>query len=162
MIILGIDPGTARTGYGVIRKIGNKYECLDYGVVKTSSKESLSYRLKEIHIGISAQIKYYKPSVIAIESIFLSKNVKSALTIGHTRGALLLTAELNDIPIYEYSPREVKQAATGYGNASKEQIQYMIQRIFNLKEIPKPNDAADALAIALCCGQNLIINSLGK
>ena len=151
--IMGIDPGIATTGYGIIKYKANKIVAVDYGCIITSPKLSFSERLKKIHSELKKIIIRYHPSRIAIEELFFAKNVKTALKVGEARGVILLTVIQSKIPIFEFTPLEVKQAITGYGRASKQQIQKMIKILLNLKEIPKPDDAADALAIAICCGQ---------
>jgi len=152
MIILGIDPGLAITGYGVINET-QKIELIDYGCIYTNLKFSTSERLKKIHQELKKIIKKYKPDKIAVEELFFAKNAKTALKVGEARGIILLTIKQNKIPLFEFTPLQVKQAVTSYGRASKQQIQQMIKAILNLKEIPKPDDAADALAIAITCAQ---------
>jgi crossover junction endodeoxyribonuclease RuvC len=147
-IILGIDPGVASTGYSFL-KDGLNFEVLDYGVITTSPKELFSQRLKYIHQALTKLIKKFKPDVIAVEQLFFCKNVKTALMVGQARGVILLTAVLNRLPLYEFTPLQVKQAVCGYGKADKCQIQNMVKVLLKLKSIPKPDDAADALAIAL-------------
>lgn len=151
MIIFGIDPGFAIIGYGVIEKKGNKYETIDYGVVTTESKLDLSERLNIMYEEIKGKIVKYNPDRIAIEELFFNKNAKTAIAVAQARGALVLCAKKSDKPIFEYTPLQIKQAITGYGRADKCQMQKMIQILLSLKEIPKPDDAADALAVAVCC-----------
>ncbi len=148
--ILGIDPGTAIVGYGIIEFDGYDYFPQSYNVIKTSSKLSLSKRLAIIYDNLCEIIKLNKPDEIAIEKIFFTKNVKTAIDVGQARGVILLACEKNDIRIFEYTPLEVKQGITGYGNADKSQIQELLKLMLNLEEVPKPDDAADALAIAIC------------
>jgi crossover junction endodeoxyribonuclease RuvC len=151
MKIIGIDPGTATTGYGVIEAITtNKFRLLTFGTVKTKASDPLAHRIHQIYLGISKIIDEHKPTVMSIESIFYSENVKTALTLGHTRGVLMLAGAMHNLDVHEYTPREVKQSVVGNGNASKEQVQYMIKTLLGLKEIPKPNDAADGCALAMC------------
>lgn len=150
-IILGIDPGIADTGVGVIKKDGQgNLSCLYYSSIKTKSSVDLGDRLEVIEREIKKIIRKYKPGIIAVEQIFFCKNVKTALIVGHARGVILLTAKQSKVPILEFTPLEVKQAVTSYGQADKTQVQKMVRLILNLKEIPKPDDAADALAIAIC------------
>jgi len=149
-IILGIDPGIADTGYGLICDDGGKISCLAYGSIKTSSKDELIDRLDSLHSKLSVIIKKYKPEVAAVEELFFSKNVKTALTVGQARGVILLALSQNKLKFLEFKPSQVKQMVACYGGANKEQVQKMVQRILHLKEIPKPDDAADALAIAMC------------
>lgn len=149
-IILGIDPGIADTGWGVIKTEGNKLACLDYGSVKTSSKLPLADRLEILNLELDKIIKKFKPELIAVEQLFFCKNVKTALTVGHARGVILLTAKQNNIKLCEFTPLQVKQAVSTYGKAEKIQVQKMVKMLLNLKEIPTPDDAADALAVAIC------------
>lgn len=159
MVILGIDPGLATTGYGIIKfEIRNsKFEIIDYGCIKTSATLSFARRLEIIYKELDNLIKRHKPNKIAIEKIFFAKNVKTAMQVGEARGVVTLVAIQNKIPIFEFTPLQIKQALTGYGQASKEQIQKMVRTILNLKEIPKPDDAADALAAAITCAETKII-----
>lgn len=149
-IILGIDPGIADTGYGVISDDGGKISCLTYGSIKTSSKDDLITRLSQLHVELDKIIKKYNPDVASIEELFFSKNVKTALVVGHARGVILLTFKQNNLKFLEFKPSQVKQGVTCYGAANKGQVQKMVQMLLKLKEIPKPDDAADALAIAMC------------
>ena len=151
MIALGIDPGTAITGYGIVRDAPDgRLSELDHGVIRTDSKTPYPVRLKEIHDGISSLIKQYKPQVVAIEELFFSKNVSTALLVGQARGVVILTCVLADLELSEYTPIQVKEAVTGYGRAEKMQVQQMVKVLLGLAEIPKPDDAADALALAIC------------
>ena len=150
-IILGIDPGIADTGYGIIEVEANhKLKCLDYGTIKTEAKESLSFRLGELNKKLDAIIKEYQPDLAAVEQLFFCANVKTALTVGQARGVILLSLIQNQVPIKEFTPLQVKQAVSTYGKASKLQVQKMVMMILGLEEIPKPDDAADALAAAIC------------
>ncbi len=150
-LILGIDPGTAVTGYGVVAKAGGSTVSLvECGVVRTSSGEVLAVRIREIFQEITELIARHEPSVVVVEEVFQGKNVKSALTLGHARGAILLAAALSEIPIAEYSPREIKKAVVGNGNATKDQVGFMVQQQLRLKSPPSPADAADGVAVALC------------
>lgn len=149
-IILGVDPGIADTGYGVISDDKGKLTCLTYGSIKTSSKDDLITRLNQLHIELSKIIKKYQPDLVSVEELFFSKNVKTALTVGHARGVILLTIKQNNLPIFEFKPSQIKQAVSGYGAAKKDQVQKMVKTLLGLREIPKPDDAADALAIAMC------------
>lgn len=156
-IILGIDPGIADTGFGVIKKEGGNLSCLAYGSIKTKAKTEMSERLEIINRTLAKLIKKYRPDLIAVEKLFFCKNVKTALAVGQARGVVLLTAGQNDLPISEFTPLEVKQAVASYGQAGKEQVQKMVKLLLNLSELPKPDDAADALAVAICAAnsQNL-------
>lgn len=149
MIIVGFDPGLATLGYGVIKKEKNKIETIDYGIVQTPKGESLSVRLCMLESAINQIIDSYKPEEIAMEELFFAKNVKTAINVAHARGVLLLTCNKKCGRIFEYTPLQIKQSLTGYGRADKAQIQKMVQTILGLKSIPKPDDAADALAVAL-------------
>ena len=149
-IILGVDPGIADTGYGVICDEGGKISCLAYGSIKTSPKDDLVTRLDRLNYELDRIIKKYQPQLASVEELFFSKNVKTALTVGQARGVILLTLKQNNLPIFEFKPSQIKQAVTCYGAANKGQVQKMVQMLLKLKEIPKPDDAADALAMALC------------
>lgn len=150
MIILGMDPGLAISGYGIIEYTGNKFEVIDYGAVLTESCEEFPKRLKHIYDSYISIIDMYKPEAVAIEELFYNKNVKTALAVAQARGVHLLAAENKDIPLYEYTPLQIKQGIVGYGRAEKRQIQEMVKVILKLKEIPKPDDVADGLATAIC------------
>ena len=150
-LILGIDPGTAVTGYGVVAKEGGSAVSLvECGVVRTSSGEALAVRIREIYEEVTELITRHAPSVVVVEDVFQGKNVKSALKLGHARGAILLAAALGETPIAEYSPREIKKAVVGNGNATKDQVGFMVQQQLRLKVPPSPTDAADGVAVALC------------
>lgn len=149
-IILGIDPGIADTGYGVIESEGSHLNCLTYGSIKTSSKLDLITRLDILHKELDKIIKKYKPDLAAIEQLFFNKNVRTALIVGQARGVALLTLKQNNLQIVDYTPSQVKSAVSSYGKASKLQVQKMVKLILKLKELPQPDDAADALAIAIC------------
>jgi crossover junction endodeoxyribonuclease RuvC len=149
-IILGIDPGIADTGYGVISEEGARLSCLVYGSIKTSPKDDLITRLDILHRELNIIIKKYKPDLASIEQLFFNKNVRTALVVGQARGVALLTLKQNNLQIAEFTPSQVKQAVSAYGQASKKQVQKMVKLILNLKELPYPDDAADALAIAIC------------
>ncbi len=162
MIIIGIDPGTATTGYGVIRKgksqtfpprrtpkTKNNLQCLGYGLIQTSPAQATADRLKKLNNELSKLIKKYRPKVLAIENIYFFKNLKTAIPVSQAKGVILLTAAKNKIPVFQFTPLEVKLTVAGFGKAEKELIQKKIKRDLNLKELPKPDDAADALAVAL-------------
>jgi len=150
LIILGIDPGSKFCGYGILEVEKRKIIAAGCDVISVAKIADFPERLKIIHKGISEVVEKYKPDMAAVESIFYGKNIRSAFTLGHARGAILVALAQKDIPIAEYSPREVKKSVVGNGNASKEQVLYMVQRILNLKTAPVSEDAADALAVALC------------
>jgi len=155
VIILGLDPGLADTGYGLIKKQGNQIQAIACGSIKTQAKEDFNKRLKEIHLKLQSLIKKYRPDVAAIEQLFFCKNAKTALLVGQARGVCLLTLSQNNLPCHEYTPLQVKQSLTGYGQADKKQVGQMVKIILKLASVPKPDDAADALAIALTCEQFL-------
>lgn len=151
MIVIGIDPGLARVGYGVIAVNNRNPEPVCYGCIETSAKDQdTSGRLLQIYTEVSALIEKYSPAEIAIEKLFFTKNITSAMSVSEARGVILLLAEQKKIPVTEYTPNQVKQAITGSGRADKRQMQEMIMRLLHLSEIPRPDDAADALSIALC------------
>lgn len=147
--ILGIDPGIARMGWGVIEEARGKARAVGYGCFETEKNTAHEERLASVHKELARLIKQYKPDRVAVEKLFFSKNVKTALTVGEARGVIMLTCAELHVPTVEISPKEVKQALTGYGGADKQQMQRMVQLMLGLKEIPKPDDAADALAIAI-------------
>lgn len=150
MRILGVDPGYAISGYAIVDYTGNKFKVIKYGVIKTSSNLNMQTRLNDIFNKYVKLIKKYKPDNMAIEELFFNKNVKTAIAVGQARGVHIISAVQNDIPVYEYTPLQVKQGVVGYGRADKNQVQEMVKMLLNLKEIPKPDDAADALAISIC------------
>lgn len=152
MVILGIDPGYAIVGYGVIdTDRGNKV--LDYGAITTPKENSISARLQEIEEGIKFLFEKFKPDVVAIEELFYFRNNTTIIPVAEARGVIILTAQKYCGNIYEYTPLQIKQALTGNGRAEKKQVQYMVKAILGLPEIPKPDDAADALAVAICHSQ---------
>ena len=150
MIILGIDPGTLITGYGVIERTNGIIRVLTCGAIRNESKTTLPLRLKYIYEVLSKTIADYHPDQLAIETAFYGKNAQSALKLGHARGVAMLAAVVREIPTSEYSPREVKKAIVGKGNASKQQVQYMVQSLLQMKQAPKHYDVTDALAVAVC------------
>ena len=180
MTILGIDPGLASTGFGIIqsyklprprsakrggqttpaslREAGRaNYKLVNYGCISTDPRFSIAERLEKIHKELTKIIKKYKPSKTAIEELFFAKNTKTAMKVGEARGVILLTAKEMKIPIFEFTPLQVKLAITSYGRASKSQMQKMVKVLLRLEEIPKPDDAADALATAITCAQHNVI-----
>jgi len=157
-IVLGIDPGIADTGYGVIEFEEMKMSCLDYGSIKTGPKERMPDRLEKLSSELNKIIKKYRPAIFAIEQLFFCNNVKTAIAVGQARGVALLAAGRNKIPVVEFTPIQVKQAVSSYGGANKQQVQKMVKLILNLKEIPRPDDAADALAIAIAAGNSKKFN----
>ncbi|MDO9576584.1 MAG: crossover junction endodeoxyribonuclease RuvC [Candidatus Cloacimonadales bacterium] len=150
MIILGIDPGSHNCGYGILQVENKKVVAAGCDVIKVNPTLPLEKRLNLIFDAITKIIEEYKPDVAAVETIFYGKNIRSAFTLGHARGVILLALAKGELPIAEYSPREVKRSVVGNGNASKEQVQYMVQKILNIQLKPETQDATDALAIALC------------
>lgn len=156
MIILGIDPGFAITGYGVVDYTGYKFKVIDYGVVSTDKSELFSSRLQSIYDTLSFIIDRYHPDCMAIEELFFNNNAKTAIMAAHGRGVALLACTKKGIPCFEYTPLQVKQNIAGYGRAEKRQVQQMVKLILNLDSIPKPDDAADALAIAICHAHSLL------
>ena len=161
MIILGIDPGFAIVGVGVIQYKGNKFRVIDYYAITTKAGLPLEQRLKMIYDGINDAIQKYKPDFMAIEELFFNNNAKTAIQVGQARGVVLLAAVNHGIGIYEYTPLQVKQSVVGYGRADKSQIQQMTKAILGLNEIPKPEDVADALAIAICHAHSHKMVNLG-
>ena len=155
MIILGVDPGSIATGYGLIKSNRSRNILIDCGVIKTDSKKSLPEKLRQIFEGLSQIIAQKRPDELAIEETFYSKNAKSALVMGQARGAAILAAACAKMSVWEYSPKEVKCSIVGRGNASKLQVQYMVKNLLGLKNLPQPQDAADALAVALCHAQKI-------
>ena len=150
MKILGIDPGTATVGWAVIEEIRGKLTPLDYGHISTSKDKELAERLFEISNDITAIIQKHHPDEASVEELFFFKNVKTVMSVSQARGAILLTLQTQRVKIFEYTPLQVKQSLTGYGRAEKHQVQAMVKNILKLQEIPKPDDTADALALALC------------
>lgn len=150
MIILGIDPGIATTGFAALEKEGQKLTALDYGVITTTPRESPPDRLLSIYAQLNRLFDLHQPDVLVTERLFFAKNETTAFGVGRTIGVALLTAAQRDVPWTEYTPPEVKLAVVGYGGAEKKQVQYMIQRLLNLPGPPKPDDAADALAVCIC------------
>ena len=150
MRVLGLDPGTATTGWAIIEEKGGKMQALAYGHISTKAKKTESKRLLEISDDLKKIITKYKPTEAGIEKIFFFKNQKTIIQIGQARGSLLLTLEQKNVRIFGYTPLQVKQAVTGYGKAEKKQVQIMVQKILTLPALPTPDDTADALAIAIC------------
>ena len=162
LVTLGIDPGTATLGYGVIA--GNtRPRAVDYGVIETDPGADMAARLLILHAGVSQLIEEHRPGIVAVEQLFFARNVTTALSVGQARGVILLAAAQHGVPVTEYTPMQVKQAVAGYGKADKPQMQEMVRIILNLKTRPSPDDAADALAIALCHAQSApFLDRVGK
>jgi crossover junction endodeoxyribonuclease RuvC len=150
VIILGIDPGTAMLGFGVVERTGPRLRAIDYGVIKTPSNLPLPERLEAIYLALTDLIELHAPALVGVERLFFTKNAQTAFAVGQARGVVLLAAAQHDLEIREATPNEVKVATAGHGSAAKEQVQRMVQAILGLPEIPTPDDAADALAIAIC------------
>lgn len=152
MIILGIDPGYAIVGWGVLEYRANKFRVIDYGAITTEAHTPFPDRLSLIFAGMNEIIEKYHPEVMSMEKLFYNNNAKTVIDVAQARGVITLSARLNSIPVFEYTPLQVKQSVTGYGRAVKKQVQEMTRIILNLEKIPKPDDTADALAIAICHG----------
>ena len=150
MVILGIDPGYAIVGYGLINYEKNRFSVIDYGAITTEAKTPFNQRLHIIFNDLAALIEKYKPEAMAIEKLFYNTNAKTVIDVAQARGVIMLAAEINGIEAYEYTPLQVKQSVVGYGRAEKKQVQEMTRVILNLEKIPKPDDTADALAMAIC------------
>ena len=150
MIVLGIDPGTAATGYGLIERDGSRLRLVDYGCLETLPTHDLPARLLEIHRAVTELIVTHRPAQIGVERLVFNRNVQTAFAVGQARGVVLLAAAENGLPVFEYGPHEVKLAVTGYGRADKGQVQRMVQMVLGMPKLPKPDDAADALAVAIC------------
>jgi len=150
LIILGIDPGVATVGFGIISEIGGMPEPKRYGVITTSAGMRLALRLTQIRADVSELITTFKPDAIAVEELFFNTNQKTAVAVAHGRAAVILAGEEHGVPMFEYTPLQVKKAVAGYGHATKKQVMDMVRRLLSMEEPPKPDDAADALAIAIC------------
>lgn len=151
VIVLGLDPGTAATGYGVVRRSGLcRVSLVECGVIRTSPGEPLPARIREIYDAVVGLIERHRPAVASVEDVFHGKNARSALKLGHARGAILLAAALHDLTIAEYAPMQIKSAVVGTGKATKDQVGFMVQQQLRLKDVPTPADAADGVAAALC------------
>ncbi|MEZ0536288.1 crossover junction endodeoxyribonuclease RuvC [Caldicellulosiruptoraceae bacterium PP1] len=150
MRVIGIDPGIALTGYAIVDYKNGQYRVIEYDKIETLPNMRKSQRLFAIHNRLSDIISKYNPDVAAIEELFFNKNAKTVITVGESRGVIILSFVEKGIPIYEYTPLQVKQSITGYGRATKVQIQNVVKMLLNLKEVPKPDDVADALAVSIC------------
>jgi crossover junction endodeoxyribonuclease RuvC len=162
MRIMGIDPGYAISGFGVIDYTGNSFKVVDYGVVTTESSLSMPERLKILYDSYTQLLDIHKPEAVAIEELFFNKNSKTVIAVGQARGVHILAAVNKAINIYEYTPLQIKQGIVGYGRAEKRQVQEMTKVMLNLATIPKPDDAADALAVAICHAHSLKFKNLFK
>ncbi len=156
MLILGIDPGLATIGFGAVQKMGTKYRAVEYGAITTKPHQIIEKRLCEIYDSVNELIARLRPDCIAIEELFFNSNVTTAIDVAQARGVILLAAYKNGVDLYEYTPLEVKSSVVGYGRAEKQQVQYMVRLMLGLNETPKPDDTADALALALCHGTRTI------
>ena len=152
MLILGIDPGLATIGFGFVQKSGDKYRAVEYGAIITKPHQIIEKRLAEIYDGMTELLERHRPDCVAIEELFFNSNSTTAIDVAMARGVVLLTAYKKGVDVYEYTPLEVKSSVVGYGRAEKQQVQYMVKLMLDLKETPKPDDTADALALALCHG----------
>jgi crossover junction endodeoxyribonuclease RuvC len=150
VIILGIDPGTAITGYGLVREQDDRLFLVECGVITTGAGQALPLRLQAIYQGLANLVRRHQPDAAAVEELFFSRNARTALAVGHARGVALLALADAGLPIAEYKPMQVKQAITGYGGADKQQVQEMVRLLLDLESAPQPDDAADAVAIAIC------------
>ncbi len=147
---MGIDPGTAITGYGIVRYRGNSFQPVDYNCIRTSSKLPLAERLRLLYAGVTEVLRSHRPEHFTVEALFFNKNARTAMAVGQARGVIMLAAAHRGLKVHEYTPLQVKQAVAGNGRANKEQVQFMVKTILNLPEIPRPDDVADALAISIC------------
>lgn len=150
MLILGIDPGTAIMGYGLIEKQGQTLRAVEYSCWRTPADMPMAQRLRMLYESYESFLLKYSPDTVAVEELFFNRNTTTAISVGQARGVILLGAAQQNTPVYEYTPLQVKQAVVGYGKADKQQVQYMVKALLALQEIPKPDDTADALAIAIC------------
>ena len=153
MTVLGIDPGTSVTGYGVVRRAANGRpelaSLVECGVIRTRTRDPLPTRLHEIYVGVTELIERHQPDVLAVEDVFYRRNVRTAVVLAHTRGVILLAGARAGIPVHEFAPATIKKSVVGVGGASKQQVQYMVMRLLRLKSVPEPSDAADGVAAAL-------------
>jgi crossover junction endodeoxyribonuclease RuvC len=162
MRIIGIDPGIAIVGFGIVDKRGNQLQAVQYGSIQTEAGLPVPLRLRQVFEAVQSLLETYQPDEMAVEKLFFNKNVTTAFTVGQARGVILLAAELANIPVHEYTPLQVKQAVTGYGAAEKKQIQEMTRLLLRLKQVPKPDDVADALGIAITHAQFRSIISISE
>lgn len=150
MVILGIDPGYAIMGYGLVEATGGNVKVLDYGVIETTPKSTFPERLNRLYDGMKLLLAQFRPNHVAFEELFFYRNVSTALQVGAGRGVSMLAVQQEGVPLYEYTPMQVKLSVTGNGHADKKQVQHMVRALLTLKETPRPDDAADALAVAIC------------
>ncbi len=162
MLVIGIDPGTASTGYGLVRLLSNsQLDLVDYGMISTAAGQPLPARLLDLYSSLMDVLKNYKPDSAAVETLFFQRNVKTALMVGQARGVAMLALAVANVSVDEYTPSEVKLAVSGYGNADKQQMQSMVKTLLAMDHLPKPDDAADALAVAICHCHSHKIKRLG-
>jgi crossover junction endodeoxyribonuclease RuvC len=162
MIVLGIDPGSAVTGYGIVRADRPTSPTLiECGVIRTRPRDPLPLRLRELHEGVTEIIRRHKPDTVAVEDVFYAHNVRTTVVLGHARGVILLAAAEADVTVVEYPPAEIKKAVVGSGAATKQQVQFMLTRLLRLKSVPSPSDAADGVAAALTCIMSAHLPRLG-
>jgi crossover junction endodeoxyribonuclease RuvC len=159
MRVLGIDPGIAIMGFGFIDKVGHKLTPIQYGCIETAAGTPQELRLKQIYESVCSLLDEYKPDTVAVEKLFFNKNVTNAFSVGQARGVFMLAAAQRGLPIGEYTPMQVKQAVVGYGAAEKRQVQEMVKMLLKLSTIPKPDDVADALAVAICHAHSMVLNA---
>ena len=160
MIILGIDPGYAIVGVGIIEFLGNQFKPIAYDAITTHAKMATSLRLKHIFEDINFCLDKYQPDAVAIEELFFNNNAKTAIAVAQARGVLVVAAAARNIPVYEYTPLQIKQSVVGYGRADKTQVQQMVKMLLNLNAVPKPDDVADALAVAICHAHSCKMNDV--
>jgi crossover junction endodeoxyribonuclease RuvC len=161
VIVLGIDPGTANTGYGVVVGDGSqRMQLVECGVIRTRPRDPLPSRLREIYEGVEELVARHRPEMLAVEDVFYAKNVRTTVVLGHARGVILLAGAMHGLPVHEFPPAEIKKAVAGTGAATKEQVQYMITRLLRLKSAPTPTDAADGVAAAVACLMGVRVRAL--
>lgn len=161
MIVLGIDPGTANTGYGVVAGDGSqRMQLVECGVIRTRPRDPLPSRLREIYEGVEELVSRHRPDMLAVEDVFYAKNVRTTVVLGHARGVILLAGAMHGLAVHEFPPAEIKKAVAGTGAATKEQVQYMITRLLRLKSVPTPSDAADGVAAAVACLMGVRVRAL--
>jgi crossover junction endodeoxyribonuclease RuvC len=162
MKIIGIDPGYAIVGYSILEYSGNKFNVIDYGTVITEAGVDFSKRLLKIYKGLEHLIAIHEPDAMAVEDLFFNRNTKTAIKVSQGRGVAMLCGSLNGVDVFEYTPLQVKQAVCGYGRAQKRQVQEMVKILLKLESIPRPDDAADALAVAVCHAHSYNLNMIGE
>lgn len=160
MLAIGIDPGTATTGFGLVRETAQGLELVEYGAILTPADMKMEQRLVLLHNELNSLLLLHRPEIGAVEKLFFQRNVTTAISVGQARGVALLSLAQAGIPVFEYTPLEVKQAVAGYGGADKQQVQQMVKALLGLEKIPRPDDAADALAIAICLLHSYKLTSL--